>query len=99
VTFITFSEAIQRQLDVAPRSRSAARRKEERPRTPLKSEREMSILLGILLYILCVAFFCGLTGFNRLDGPELRTQRLRELAGSDAPVPASSHVPASEAHG
>jgi hypothetical protein len=58
----------------------------------------MSILLGILLYMLCVAFFCGLTGFNRLDGPELRAQRLSEL-DSESRVPASSPVPASEAHG
>ena len=58
----------------------------------------MSILLGILLYILSVAFFCGLTGFNRLDGPELRAHRLREH-DSESRVPAASGVPASEAHG
>jgi hypothetical protein len=56
----------------------------------------MSILIGILLYILCVAFFCGLTGLNRLDGPELRVRRLRELDGSGSVVPATSPVPASE---
>jgi hypothetical protein len=49
----------------------------------------MSILIGILLYILCVAFFCGLTGLNRLDGPELRTPRPRELEGSEPVGPAS----------
>jgi hypothetical protein len=42
----------------------------------------MSILLGILLYILSVSFFCGLTGLNHLDGPELRARRLRELDDS-----------------
>ena len=57
----------------------------------------MSILIGILLYILCVAFFCGLTGLNRLDGPELRARRLRELGGSESIVPVASPVPASEA--
>jgi hypothetical protein len=56
----------------------------------------MSVLLGILLYILCVAFFCGLTGLNRLDGPEFRGRRLRELDDSESVVPAAS---ASEAHG
>ena len=59
----------------------------------------MSILLGILLYILCVVFFCGLTGFNRLDGPELRAQRIRELDDSESRVRSASPVPASEAHG
>ena len=59
----------------------------------------MSILLGILLYILCVAFFCGLTGLNHLDGPELRARRLRELDDSESRVPAASSVPASEMHG
>lgn len=28
----------------------------------------MSILLGILLYVLLIAWLCALTGINRLDG-------------------------------
>ncbi len=55
----------------------------------------MSILLGILLYVLCVAFFCALTGMNRLDGAE---RRVRELVHSEARVPANP-LPAPEAHG
>ena len=73
---------------LAPRSRSAARQRQKRgPETALIGE-GMSILIGILLYILCVAFFCGLTGLNRLDGPELRARRLHELDGSESVVPA-----------
>ncbi len=58
----------------------------------------MTILLGILLYVLCVAFFCALTGMNRLDGPEPRARRVREPAPSEPRVPANP-VPAREAHG
>jgi hypothetical protein len=58
----------------------------------------MSILLGVLLYVLCIAFFCTLTGINRLDGPELRARRVRELADSERGVPANP-VPAREVHG
>jgi len=58
----------------------------------------MSILLGILLYVLSVAFFCALTGMNRLDGPELRARRVPELVPSESRVPANS-VPAPEANG
>jgi len=58
----------------------------------------MSILLGIVLYVLCVAFFCALTGVNRLDDAEPRARRARELAKSKATVPAT-RVPAPEAHG
>jgi hypothetical protein len=58
----------------------------------------MSVLLGILLYVLCVAFFCALTGINRLDGPELRVRRVREPMDSEPAVPANP-VPAREAHG
>lgn len=61
-------------------------------------ETEMSILLGILLYVLCVAFFCALTGINRLDDAEPRARRAPGLAHATATVPAS-RVPASEAHG
>ena len=28
----------------------------------------MSILIGILLYVLLIAWLCALTGINRLDG-------------------------------
>ena len=53
----------------------------------------MSILLGILLYVLVVAFLCTLTGMNRLDEAEPRARRMREIApansaGSPARVPA-----------
>lgn len=58
----------------------------------------MSILLGILLYVLCVAFFCALTGMNHLDGAETRARRVRELVHSEARVPANP-LPAPEAHG
>jgi len=58
----------------------------------------MSILFGILLYVLCVAWFCALTGFNRLDDPEPRARRAPELANSKATVPAT-RVPAPESHG
>jgi hypothetical protein len=58
----------------------------------------MSILLGILFYVLCVAFFCTLTGINRLDGPELRARRLRELVAQKPRVP-TNPVPAPEANG
>jgi hypothetical protein len=58
----------------------------------------MSILLGILLYVLCVAFFCTLTGINRLDGPELRARRVRELS-APKPTVSANPVPAPEANG
>ena len=58
----------------------------------------MSILLGFMVYVLCVAFFCALTGMNRLDGPEPRARRVRESMPSERRVPASP-VPAPEAQG
>jgi hypothetical protein len=58
----------------------------------------MSILVGILLYMLIVAFFCGLTGLNRLDGPEVRARRTREQEESE-PQLSATPVPAPEANG
>jgi hypothetical protein len=58
----------------------------------------MSILLGILLYVLCVALFCTLTGINRLDGPELRARRAREIV-DPKPRVSTNPVPAPEANG
>ena len=51
----------------------------------------MSILLGILLYVLCIAWLCGLTGINRLDDSEPPARRAREnalLQAAAAPEPA-----------
>jgi hypothetical protein len=58
----------------------------------------MSILLGILLYVLFVAFLCTLTSINHLDvsGPGVRLAC--EKAPANAAVPAGG-VSAREAHG
>jgi hypothetical protein len=56
----------------------------------------MSILLGLLLYALAIAFLCGLTGTNRLDGPEPATRALPEEPASE---PAAGAVAARSAHG
>jgi len=58
----------------------------------------MSILVGILLYVLCVAFLCTLTGINRLDEPEPSARRARETALPKTATPAGP-VSAREAHG
>jgi hypothetical protein len=58
----------------------------------------MSILLGILLYVVFVAFLCTLTGINRLDEPGPSARRVREQAPANAAV-APGGVPAREAHG
>jgi len=58
----------------------------------------MSILFGILLYTLCIAGLCALTGFNRLDGSEPDTRRAQDLAPAGELGPAG-RVPAREAHG
>ena len=58
----------------------------------------MSILFGILLYVLCVAFLCTLTGINRLDESEPKPRLTRENALSSEAAPAGQ-VPAREAHG
>ena len=53
----------------------------------------MSILFGILLYVVCVAFLCTLTGINRLDESEPSERRIREDALADAAA-RSGRVPA-----
>lgn len=58
----------------------------------------MTILFGILIYVACVAFFCTLTGINRLDESEPTTHRARENALVKATAPAG-RVSAREAHG
>ena len=58
----------------------------------------MIILFGILLYVLCVAWFCGLTGVNRLDDSDPRALRAQEDALSNPSAPCR-RVPAREAHG
>jgi hypothetical protein len=56
----------------------------------------MSILIGVLLYLLCIAFLCALTGANRLDEersprPQPRPQPQEEAASATA-VPSASQV-------
>ncbi|HEY8155277.1 MAG TPA: hypothetical protein VII72_14210 [Myxococcota bacterium] len=58
----------------------------------------MSILFGILLYVLCIAFLCTLTGINRLDESEPRPHLARDHALSK-PTSAPGRVPVREAHG
>jgi hypothetical protein len=57
----------------------------------------MSILIGVLLYALCIAWLCALTGANRLDETE-RSPMLRRSEEEPEVVPAASAVSASEAH-
>jgi len=59
----------------------------------------MSILLGILLYVLIVAWLCALTGMNRLDDSEPQPRRASERKLAKAPGPAARAAPASQAHG
>lgn len=58
----------------------------------------MSILIGILLYVLSITFLCTLTGINRLDDSEPRSHRALGSASLQPTAPPGS-VPASEAHG
>ena len=58
----------------------------------------MSILFVVLLYVLCIAWLCALTGVNRLDDYELKPRRVREHTLSKATAP-PARVPAREAHG
>jgi len=58
----------------------------------------MSILFGVLLYVLCIAGFCALTGVNRLDDSEPNPRRVREHPLSEVAAPPAP-VPAREAHG
>jgi hypothetical protein len=59
----------------------------------------MSILLGILLYVLIVAFLCTLTGMNRLDDSEPQPRRASGRKLAKATGPANRAAPASQAHG
>jgi hypothetical protein len=58
----------------------------------------MTVVIGLLLYALCIAWLCALTGANRLDGPE-PASRPRASAAPAEPAPAAGAVSASEAHG
>jgi hypothetical protein len=58
----------------------------------------MSILFGILIYVACVAFFCTLTGINRLDESESKAHWARENALMNAPA-SDARVSTREAHG
>jgi hypothetical protein len=58
----------------------------------------MSILFGVLLYALAIAFLCALTGANRLDGPEPTARTLREKLPSEAATRAGT-IPARSVHG
>jgi hypothetical protein len=99
VTTVTFMMAFRRQFEEAPPHSRCRENKEWHPKNrSLIREGEMSILLGILLYVLSVAFFCTLTGMNRLDGPEPRARRVRDLVHPEQTVPANS-VAAPEAQG
>jgi len=91
--FITFTEPYEAQVGIAPTARGSPREKERRQRPLVVGGTEMSILLGILLYVLCIAWFCGLTGFNRLDDSEPQARRARENALLRATAPAD-RVPA-----
>jgi hypothetical protein len=59
----------------------------------------MSILFGILLYFVIVAWFCALTGINRLDDSEPQPRRASERKLAKAAGAASQPAPASRAHG
>jgi hypothetical protein len=58
----------------------------------------MSILLGILIYFLCVLFFCALTRANGADEPDALTKPRRADERFEA-EPARVVVRAPEAHG
>ena len=58
----------------------------------------MSILLGILLYVLCVLFFCALTRANGADEPD-SVAKPRHAEERFEPKPAHGAVRAPEAHG
>jgi hypothetical protein len=58
----------------------------------------MSILLGILLYVLGVLFFCALTRANGADEPDT-VAKARRAEESFEPQPARGAVRAPEAHG
>jgi hypothetical protein len=58
----------------------------------------MSILIGLLLYALCIAWLCALTGANRLDGPQHAPKRQLEEEPSEVATAASA-ASASQAHG
>ena len=62
----------------------------------------MTILFGVLLYVLCIAFLCALTGMNRLGEDEPKPRHLRESAIAKPMAPPARvqpRVPAREAHG
>jgi len=59
---------------------------------------EMTILFGVLLYILCVAFLCALTGINRRDESEPSERLAREGVLTEAAA-RTGRVPARQAHG
>jgi hypothetical protein len=58
----------------------------------------MSILFGILLYALCIAWLCALTGANRLDEPERPPRLDSQPEPSEAASSARSITPR-QAHG
>jgi hypothetical protein len=58
----------------------------------------MSILIGVLLYALCIAWLCALTGTNRLDDVDRTPGPQREPAPEEAAA-AARVASAFEAHG